>query len=264
MKVWVHNMKISYISKIIEQSIQEFMIYRKTAIITFLLGLLFLGMEVVAGIVYYAHTTDIYGWSQNDYFLLIATANTISFLYQMCFINGHEYLADTVIEGNLDYELLRPMNSLFIVVFRRIDIASFMNFCISFIMQIYFLRIYKTNLYILFIFGVLNVLAVWIYFCINQILLSFVFWKEKIDAFMGVPEYLFDFSMRPISIYPTPIGFLFGRIVPIILAINAPVLFLKREFHINYFLVLVSFTIVSMIIIRIIWKKGLERYTSAN
>ena len=117
-------MKVRIYKELFKQSIEEFMIYRMTASLTVLFGIMFYGIELLAGVVYFQYTDSIMGLTRTDYMILITTANIIQMGYQFLFVASHEMLEETIIEGGLDYALIRPVNSFFYYSFQRIDIAS--------------------------------------------------------------------------------------------------------------------------------------------
>ena len=97
--------------KFLSHSFQEFLIYRTTAIVTIVFGLIFFLAEFIAGIIYFNYTETIYGWVKNDYLLLISVASVISYGYQFLFTVAHENLYEFILGGELDYILIRPVNS---------------------------------------------------------------------------------------------------------------------------------------------------------
>lgn len=102
MKGWVLSMDFRLFCKLVNHSVQELIINRKTAALTFLLGTMFFALEIIAGLVFFEHTDSLLGWSKTDYLLLVSTANSISFIYQTFFVASHENLTNCI----LDYSLI--------------------------------------------------------------------------------------------------------------------------------------------------------------
>ena len=82
--------------KFLSHSFQEFLIYRFTAIVTIVFGLIFFLAEFIAGVIYFDYTETIYGWVKNDYLLLISVASVISYGYQFLFTVAHENLYEFI------------------------------------------------------------------------------------------------------------------------------------------------------------------------
>ncbi len=248
----------------VSQSFQELLVDRSAAFFGFFIGIIFFSVEIIAGFIFFDYTETIKGWTQTDYLLLVSTASTISFLYQTLFIIAHENLTEYIIEGELEPYLLKPVNSLFYFTFNRIDIPSFLNLIISILVQGYFLSKYQISFLQLLLFIVVICLATCLVFILNQLAVSLSFWVENANSVLGIPEYLVDFSSRPISIYPRGIRFFFTWIVPILMGINLPVLIIKRDTFFVYFVILLIADFIGLILVNIVWKKGLKRYVSAN
>ena len=257
-------MSLKLIKKLVSHSFQETMIYRQTAIITLIFGLLFFGIELIAGFVYFQYTDNVLGWTYHDYLLLISTATIVTYLYQTIFVVAHENLADTIVEGELDYTILRPVNSFLFYVLYRIDITSLINLLISIIIHIYILSKYSINIWsiILHVFSIL--LATYFVFILNQLAVSISFWKERSSKIVAVPEYLVDFASRPAPIYPGGIRFILTWVLPILTAINSPVLIIRDDYNYNFLIWTITVNILGSFLMNYVWKKGLKQYASAN
>lgn len=62
------------ISSIWKQSIEEFLIYRATSLITFILAVVFLLIELFVGDIYFSNSENV-NWTRNQYFILITFMN---------------------------------------------------------------------------------------------------------------------------------------------------------------------------------------------
>lgn len=235
-----------------------------TAAITFVLGILFFSIELIAGMVFFNATDNILGFSKMDYLLLITTANTITFLYQTLAISSHENLVDTILDGKLDYVLLRPVDSMMYYSLYIMDIPSLLNLFVALILLKYFLSFYSLQILQVVLFLISIILATALLFILNHLAVCISFWKDNALSILGIPEYLMEFSSRPYSIYPSPLRFIFTWIVPILKSVNLPVLIIKGEkfeIHLIFLFVLV---VLGFILSRYVWKEGIKRYASSN
>ncbi|WP_282919684.1 ABC transporter permease [Ignavigranum ruoffiae] len=257
-------MNLKLYLQFVKQSLQEFFIYKTTALITATVGLVFFSIEIIAGIIYFEEIDLLLGWSKTDYFLLVTSANLINYIYQFIFISAHEHLSEAIIEGELDYSLVRPMNSFYYYIFFRIDVGSIINLIVVSIFDLYLISKYPINLLHLLMYVLSIIIGVFTLFLLNQIAVSFSFWFERVESVQGIPEELFDFSTRPMSIYPSSIRFLLSWIIPLLLVVNTPVLVIQGEVNYLYFIFIGVFDIVLFKLVKIMWEKGLQHYCSAN
>ena len=254
---------IKILTAIWRQSIQEFLIYRTTSIITFILALAFLVIELITGTIYFSENRSIPGWTENEYFILITFVNFSMYMYNTFFILGHEELNEDILEGNLDFVLIRPVSSYWLSAGRKLDFPSIFNFLITFILLLNFLNKENVTLIQVIVFCFLILVTAFFIFVLNQIFLSFLFWFNGVSELGGIIEDLFSFASRPKKIFPRIIQNIFVFLFPVLLATNISNQFLKKGInsYFFYYLVLIA---VFYIISRILWKFALNSYTSSN
>lgn len=246
-----------------KKSIEEFLIYRTTSIITFMLALIFLVIELITGNIYFADDRSIPGWTENQYFILITFVNCSTYVYNIFFILGHEQLNDDILEGNLDYILIKPYSSYWLSAGRSIDIPSIFNFIITYVLLIIFLNKEAITQFQFIIINILIAITAMIIFILNQICLTLLFWFNGLVELGGVIEDLFSFASRPKRIFPKIIQNIFTFVLPILLATNITNEFLMYgiNLYLIYYLLLV---VILYIISRFLWRSGVRRYVSAN
>ncbi|MFV0558816.1 MAG: ABC transporter permease [Enterococcus sp.] len=257
-------MTIRLFKQLVAQSIQENLSYRATSIIVMIFGILFFTIEIVTGLVYFDHTDLIGGWTRNDYLLLISVSSMITYLYQTLFVVSHENLAEFIVEGELDYTFLRPVNSFYYYALNRMDFPSIINLVISIVAVFVFAIHYSWTPIRAIFFSLFILLAVWLVFLLNQIIVTLSFWLEKSSKMLAIPEYLMDISSRPSTVYPRLMRLFFSWVIPIVLLYNAPVLVLKNEINYLFFVYILIFLIFLHSFALFLWNKGIVKYQSSN
>lgn len=190
--------------------------------------------------------------------------NIIQCGYQMLFSSAHESLCEKIIEGELDYIFVRPVNSFFYYIFYRVDLPSAINLTIAIIVQVIIMSKKSYSILQMIGFVLFILLGIWFLFLLNQIVVMVSFWKEKSSKLMGMPEYFVDASTRPKDMYPNAIKYLLIWIIPIFTTINGPVDILKNDYNMVAFLWYFIYLVVFSFITYWLWLKGLKRYLSAN
>lgn len=260
-------MFINYLKIMLSQSISQFFIYRLTSILVCFFGTLFTAIEVITVIVLYNYTDSINGWDFYSFLALSATFTLISYLYQFFFTLSHEDLIEKIIEGELDYDLIRPVDSQLINSIKQLDIPSLLNIIIAIILLCYsvshieFGQLFFANI-VLYIFFVL--IGVFFYYLVNQFFINFAFWIERPYQIAAIPEYLLDLASRPRTVYPPILHLLFVWVFPILLSTNLPVEILRGDIDLSIIGYYVLFITIFSIIVRIQWKRGLKKYQSTN
>lgn len=254
---------IRIIRAIVKKSIEEFMIYKNTSIIIFILALAFFVIELITGTIYFNDGRAIEGWSRNDYFIMISSVSCSTYIYNIFFITGHETLSENILEGELDYILIRPGSSYWYSAFNGIDIPSIFNFICSYILLLIFLNNASASLAQILFVSLMILISAFLIFTLNQIVLSALFWFNGLTALGGIVEDFVGFMSRPKSIFPIIVQNLFLFIFPILLTTNISIEFLKHNFNFYFYYFLVI-TVILFCLSKFIWKLGLKHYTSAN
>ncbi|WP_342558043.1 ABC-2 family transporter protein [Metasolibacillus sp. FSL K6-0083] len=260
-------MNLNYLKTMWIQSISQFFIYRLTSILVCIFGVLFTAIEVISVLLIYNYTDSVNGWDFYSFLTLSATYTLISYIYQFFFTLSHEELIDKIIEGELDYDLIRPVDSQLINSIKKMDIASLINIIIAILLLCFSVPkiligqniILGIGMYILFV-----LLGVYLYYLVNQFFINFSFWIERPYQISAIPEYLLDIASRPRNVYPPVLHLLFVWVLPILLSTNLPVEIVRGEFSfltIGYYILFIA---VFTILVRIQWQQGLKKYQSTN
>ncbi|MCH4123133.1 MAG: ABC-2 family transporter protein [Levilactobacillus sp.] len=248
---------------LVSQSLAETLSYRFTAVLTAIFGILFYVIELVTGGVYFSFTPTIYGWNFLDYLNLITTANLISYLYQFLFVAGHEDLVDQILDGNLDYSLLRPVNAYWFHASYRVDFPSLVTLVLTAVIEVgILLKLQPTPLNLLGYLAAV-IVGVAFVFALNQIVVTAAFWIDGMTALDGLPEYLMSASARPAKIYPRLLQQFFLWVIPSLAITNVPAQFGHNR---PSWLLAWSALVTGVLLVFSYWewRRGLLRYVSAN
>ena len=255
------NMKIY--KAMLSNSIQRILIYRTTSILIVVFGLLFYFIEMFSGTVYFSYTDNILGWTKWDYFSLITTASIIRYGYTFFFIWGSD-LSYTIVQGKLDYTLLRPLNSFWYYAFYMADFPSLINVILGIIVQGWIISrqhvgFFQVIMYILFV-----IIGIWFHFLMFNFSNMISFWVDKADQILWIPETLSEISSQPASIYPKWIRCFLMWLLPILTSFNLPIDIIRGKVNMVNMLWYVGLVAVFTIANYRIWHAGLKKYQSSN
>ena len=255
------NMKIY--KAMLSNSIQRILIYRTTSILIVVFGLLFYFIEMFSGMVYFSYTDNILGWTKWDYFSLVTTATIIRYGYTFFFIWGSD-LSYTIVQGKLDYTLLRPLNSFWYYAFYMADFPSLINVILGIIVQGWIISrqhvgFFQVIMYILFV-----IIGIWFHFLMFNFSNMISFWVDKADQILWIPETLSEISSQPASIYPKWIRCFLMWLLPILTSFNLPIDIIRGKVNMVNMLWYVGLVAVFTIANYRIWHAGLKKYQSSN
>jgi len=88
----------------------------------------------------YKKTPHIEGWSQYEFFVFIATTMFVNSLVQAFFMPNMQELSELVRTGGLDFALLKPIDTQFLVSLHRVNWSSLGNFLVALLLLWYSVR----------------------------------------------------------------------------------------------------------------------------
>lgn len=225
------------------------------------LMMIFIGIELIFG-----QVQAIAGWSKNEVLLLVLTsAMAGDFMWTFFHINLM-YFSDLVRLGTLDFALLKPTNSRFLVSSRYFEFDHYLR--IVFI--IYFLN------HLLGKMGIMPSLISWLFYFLAFflgliIIYNFFFilttsniWFIRIFNFSNLFEEVADIARFPSTIFKGKLRYLFTYFIPTIFIAYFPVEILlnRRGWEIVVFSLVIC--ILLYIISQKFWHFALKYYQGAS
>jgi len=222
----------------------------------------------------YQFTPNIAQWTKYEFFVFIATTMFINSVVQAFFMPNMQELSELVRTGGLDFALLKPIDTQFLVSLQKVNWSSLGNFLVAAILLIYAvpriegleLSPWQFVLYPLYVLlGVLILYSVMIGLAATSI------WLGRNQSLYDFWFYITNFSRYPMEIYDgtwgTPLRQLFTFVIPILVVINVPARFLAKPLVENQWqlaVFAVFATIFSLVASRWVFKQALWSYRSAS
>ena len=256
-------MNLKIYKAMLSNSIQRILIYRTTSILIVVFGLLFYFIEMFSGTVYFSYTDNILGWTKWDYFSLVTTATIIRYGYTFFFIWGSD-LSYTIVQGKLDYTLLRPLNSFWYYAFYMADFPSLINVILGIIVQGWIIFKYHIGFFQVIMYIIFVIIGIWFQFLMFNFSNMISFWVDKADQILWIPETLSEISSQPASIYPKWIRCFLMWLLPILTSFNLPIDIIRGKVNMVNMLWYVGLVAVFTIANYRIWHAGLKKYQSSN
>jgi len=217
--------------------------------------------------VLYLHTDSIAGWSKWQVVLLIGASHLIQEIFQALFLINCVNLSELVRTGKLDFLLLLPVNTRFLVSVRQIDLGSFVNAAIAGGVIVYAARqlgLAPSAIQIL-LFLMLCVAGILIHYSMMFLLATISFWAVRAQGMVYAYYNLFNVSRLPDSAFRGWFKVVFSFAIPMLLVSNVPVRVLtdRLESPASVF-VLMGMSFGCLILSELGWRFSLRRYTSAS
>ena len=189
----------------------------------------------------------------------------IEILYLYCYYSLF-HLNHLMVRGDLDYFLLKPVHSQFMVSFRYVRshaIISLIILCSLLIVQIlsYSEPISLTNY---LVFSVSFILGTVLWYCVDLIIFSTCFWAKNFSVGGWLSHEILKFSLRPDSIYTGLMRKILFSFIPMVFIASIPTRNLLYGPNFRYLGLQFFVTLGLFLISRLVWKRGLLRYESAS
>lgn len=238
----------------------NFLLWIVVETLWFMLQLSFMG-------VMFLHTESIAGWSKWQAVLLIGTNQFIQQLFQAFFLTNCTQLSELVQTGRLDFMLLLPVNTRFLISLRQVDLGGFLNAALGLVVIGYSrnqLGIVPGPVQIL-TFGVLVLLGILIHYSLMFSLACVSFWTVKAQGIVWAYYNLFNIARMPDSAFKGRFKAFFTFVIPMLLVSNIPARSLIQKLNSPVeCLALLGMGVACFLISEWIWRLSARRYSSAS
>jgi ABC-2 type transport system permease protein len=222
----------------------------------------------------YVRAERVAGWDKHQFFVFIATSMLINSIVQMFFMTNADEFSELIRTGGLDFALLKPIDTQFLVSLRRVEWASLANFVVAGVLMAYALprvQSFPPTLWQLVLYPVYVLAGVCILYSLTIVLAASSVWFGRNTSIYDFWFYITNFSRYPMEIYHGPFGDwlrrVFTFVLPILIVVNVPARMLAKPLRPEYaYLALfaIGATFVSLVASRWVFQRALASYRSAS
>jgi len=213
------------------------------------------------------------GWTIYPYFVLLATMQFVSSLVETFFMPNTEEFSELVRTGDLDFALLKPIDTQFLVSLAKFEFSSLSNFVFAGCLLTYALvkMDYRPGLGEVLLYPLYLGCGVAIFYSLMIALAAVTVWLGRNQSIYDFWFYITNFSRFPLEIYTGPLGFplqlFFSFVIPILLVVNVPARLLAKPMHSAEWPLArfaLAATVCSLLASRWLFRRALESYRSAS
>jgi ABC-2 type transport system permease protein len=215
-------------------------------------------------------------WDKYQFFILVSTGLLVNSLVQTLFMVNVDEFSELIRSGSLDFVLLKPIDTQFLISLQRVDWSSLGNFFCGLGLLVYSLmRIeYAPGPVQFVLYPIYVVCGVTIFYALMIALAATSVWMGRNESLYDFWFYIVNFARYPMEIYQGPVGrpmrLFFTFIVPVLIVVNVPARLLARpmnpesleDWYLPLFALAAS--VVSLAGSRWIFSRALESYRSAS
>ncbi len=221
------------------------------------------------------------GWGKYEFFVFLATTMLINSIVQAFFMPNAEEFSELIRKGGLDFALLKPIDTQFLISCQRVDWSALTNFCFGLILLAYGMWNLMTrpenplqlHPLAVILYPVYILCGVAMLYSLTIALAAITIWMGRNQSIYDFWFYITNFSRYPMEIYNgkfgDPMRWFFSFVIPILLVVNIPARLLAWPFDregVTSVLPIFSLvaTLVSVIGSRWIFTRALLSYRSAS
>jgi ABC-2 type transport system permease protein len=210
------------------------MTFRGNFLIECVTSVTWMAMNLGFYLIIFKYTRQIAGWDQYEFFAFLATTMIVNSLVQSFFMPNCEEVSELIRTGGLDFALLKPIDTQFLISLRKIEWAGLSNFAAGVVLLCVSLVQMTTRSDTPLLLGPVSLLL-YAYFvlCGVVIMYSVMISLAETSIWLGQNRSLYDFwfyitnfSRYPMEIYDGPWGnplrMIFTFVLPILLVVNVP------------------------------------------
>jgi len=218
--------------------------------------------------VLYLHTEAIGTWTKWQVVLLVGASHFIQQMFQTFFLVNCINLSELVRSGKLDFLLMLPVNTRFLLSFRQLDLGGLINAASAVAVMIYAVGKLELTLTLPLIlaFAGLCATGVCIHYCLMFSLATVSFWTVRAQGIVFGYYNLFNIARMPDDAFPRGGIFrsVFTFVLPVLLISNVPVRLLTERLTGASVWLLVGMAIVCALASEWVWRLSVRRYRSAS
>jgi ABC-2 type transport system permease protein len=216
------------------------------------------------------------GWERYPFFLFLATSLLINSLVQAFFMTNVLEMSELIRTGSLDFALLKPIDTQFLVSLTRMEWSALGNFFVGLALIVFSLIKlgYMPGVLELALYPLYVLCGVAIYYSLMIALAATSVWLGRNVTLLDFWFYLTTFSRYPMEIYKgtfgTPLRIAFTFVIPILVVVNVPARLLAKSLlpQTPYDWLLPPFTLLATLAClaasRLVFNLALKSYRSAS
>ena len=257
---------LKLLSAFFKVNVQMALAYRADTIVNILLNLMWLGWELLSLNIIFSNTTTLGGWGLGELIALLGVFRLVNTLMIAIIWPNTEKFNQSIRDGSMDYTILQPVNSMFLVTFSRITVWRIWDLVLAIVLIVVGINISgdtTTPLSILtFILltlsGAIVIYSLWI------VLIALTFWFTKFDNNVTILHALLDAGRYPVTVYPVWLRIIVTFVIPIAVATTIPLQALRGDLNLNQVILFFTVGVISFLIASRVWKSGLKQYSGAS
>lgn len=251
---------------IMKANVKQFAQYRFNFLLSTIVNIIWTIIQVTFVNIIFANIPSLNGWSKYEMLLILGIDEIIFPLFLVFSFTSLSRIEGSVIDGTMDYALLKPINTQFYLSFRFINLVEISPVFVGIYLIYYSLQKMSImpSLLTLLQFGLLLVIGYWILYCLMLIVTSISFKYKRSFHLVNLLLNFTQCMIYPLDIYSGFFKWFVVLIVPIGILVDFPARLLTKGLHISWISYSFLLAFVLGVIAHFMLRWGIRNYTSAS
>lgn len=248
-------------------SVVREMSFKANFLLWIVVEMLWFALQLSFIAVIYQHTDHIATWTKWEVVLLMGASHFIQQLFTAFFLSNITQLSEYIRTGKLDFMLLLPINTRFLITFRQVDLGGFVNAASAVGVMVYAARQLGVEFSPGRTAGFLAVIlcSLLVHYSLMLMLASSSFWTVRGQGIVWGYYNLFNIARLPDAAFGGLFKVFFTYAIPMLLVANVPAKILARKLEApREVLLLLGLSVMCFVVSEAIWRWSLRHYTSAS
>src|SRR5688500_18449290 len=250
-----------------KNSVAREMSFKSNFILWIFVELLWFSLQLAFVGLSYLHAYRIADWTKWQVVMLMGASHFVQQIFQAFFLVNCVKLSELIRTGKLDFMLLLPMNTRFLISLRQVDLGGFVNAAVACAVMVYSGGQLNLSPAISQIAGffLLVIAGLLIHYSLLLMLASSSFWTVRAQGIVWGYYNLFNIARLPDAAFRGAFKAFFTYALPMLLVANVPAkLIIEKLSTPSDMLLLLGMSVGFLGISELFWRFSIRHYTSAS
>jgi ABC-2 type transport system permease protein len=227
---------------------------------------MFIATSIGAVLVLFTYTRALNGWTLPQMLVLLGVYYLIQGVEEFVFLPSVTQMMEHIRLGTLDFTLLKPANSQFLVSLRQLNVVQIGQIGLgSGVIALGLANLREdVTADTAAAFAVALVCSIVLVYAVLMILATLSFWFVRIDNILVIFASFMDAGRFPVDLYPGWLRLTLSTIVPVGVAVTVPAQAIAGRLDPLGLAAMVVVAVVSVWFTGWFWRRGLANYTGAS
>jgi ABC-2 type transport system permease protein len=240
--------------------------YRGNFYLSILEMFLVIGTSIAAVLVMFEHTTTMNGWTLPQMIVLLGVYYLIQGGVSLVFSPSFERVMEHVRVGTLDFHLLKPVNTQFLVSTRHLKVVRAADLVLG--LMVVIVGLFQVGEQIglgqALLFSASILFGWMLVYALILGLVTLAFWFVRVENLLAIFWAFTEAGRFPVDVYPLWLRVSLSTIVPIGIAVTAPANVIAGRMDAVAVAALGAGTVLAVGVASLLWRWGLRSYTGAS